>query len=89
MAFKGCEPADINLFKDKLRACLGEGNLKQGESIFFYWLPGERLTISKDAVTVSMQSADIWRRLLDVYIDPQLSVSPELVKNIEGNIPLL
>ena len=90
-AFRGCERTSIDQFKASLRSCLGDGNLKKDGTISFYWQPEGKLLMSSDdgKNVITLQLTEISKRLLDIYIHYEHSVSPELVKSIETNIPLL
>mmetsp|Transcript_25395 Transcript_25395/g.34941 ORF Transcript_25395/g.34941 Transcript_25395/m.34941 type:complete len:243 (-) Transcript_25395:1133-1861(-) len=86
-AFKDCGADSVQAFKDTLSKSLGPGNLKKDETITFYWLPKGTLAMFKDDSAIHfLQSPEIARKLLDVYIRRGTSVSPELVDSIESNI---
>lgn len=84
-AFVGCDKAGIEQFKTALRESIGLHGVTAGEEIIYYWLKGGGLIIVKNGVAGSiMKNKEIEKRLLDVYVDPKLSVSPDLVKCIQN-----
>lgn len=86
-AFVGCNQEGINLFKDKLREVVGTAGMKVGETVTFYWVKGGGIIIAKNNLCGGiMRNTEIEKRLLDVYIDPSRTVSPDLVKCIQSYI---
>lgn len=82
-AFVGCKPANIVTFKNSLGKIVDESGVKSGEEIHFYWLDNGDFTVSRNGImgdTFNLE--EINHRLLEVYIDPRRTVSPELSKSI-------
>ena len=57
-----------------------------GESVTFYWIKGGGIIIARNnTIGGIIRNNEIEKRLLDVYIDPSRSVSPDLVKCIQNH----
>lgn len=76
-AFSDLSVADIAAFKQSMREVLTDG-VKQGEEFQFYWMADGSLLISKDRKIATVQSTAISKRLLEVYVEPNRTVSKEL-----------
>jgi hypothetical protein len=86
-AFAGCDPAAVTQFKTVLRDSIGAGGMNVGDEITYYWLKGGGIVIAKNGVAGGMmRNKEIEKRLLDVYVDPSRTVSPDLVKSIQSHI---
>ena len=84
-AFSTCDPALTKQFKDTLHLAVGDHGMKVGEVVEFTWLTGGGLVISSRGKTEGVFfGVDIEKRLLEVYLDPKISVSPSLLKSIDG-----
>jgi len=82
-AFAGCNPISVDIFKKSLGKIVDESGVKQDEEIFFYWLDNGDFTVSRNGVIGDTFNIDeINHRLLEVYIDPKRTVSPELSQSI-------
>ncbi len=82
-AFAGCNPAHIETFKTSLGQVVDDTGVKQGEEIFFYWLNNGDFTVARNGkLGDTFNINEINLRLLEVYIDPKRTVSPELSKSI-------
>ena len=83
-AFAGCNQTSVDIFKESLGKIVDDTGVKQGEEIFFYWLDNGDFTVSRNGkLGNTFNIAEINQRLLEVYIDPKRTVSPELAKSIE------
>lgn len=81
-AFKGCSPDGISKFAKMMTDAVGNDGCKIGEEINFYWMEGGGLFIDKAGTKAYVvQDAEIERRLMEVYLDPSRTVSPDLVKS--------
>ena len=84
-AFVGCKPENIETFRASLGKIVDDKGVKQGEEIFFYWLENGDFTVSRDGKLGNTFNIDeINQRLLEVYIDPKRTVSPELSQSIHN-----
>jgi hypothetical protein len=84
-AFTGC---DASVFKSALSASIGKEGCKDGDEISFMWIGQDSMLITKNgsfAETVSGQG-DVCNRLLNVYLNPTMAVSAELVNSVTDNI---
>ena len=86
-AFTGCDKEEIRVFKDALSQEVGEGGLKKGETLAFYWLGKNGLEIKKnDSAGKIFIQQEIGKRLLGVYLDPEKTVSRELVETVASTL---
>lgn len=86
-SFVGCSQDGIDLFKDALRSIVGKAGLALGQEMTFYWLRGGGLVIAKDGeIAEVIYYPELEKRLLEVYIDPNRSVSPDLINCISAHI---
>jgi hypothetical protein len=81
-AFKGCNAAGIAKFGTIMTDAIGGNGCKVGEEVTFYWIEGGGLYIDKAGTKAYVvQDAEIEKRLIEVYLDPTRTVSPDLVKS--------
>ena len=81
-AFKGCNTEGIAKFGAVMTDAIGGGGCKVGEEVTFYWVEGGGLYIDKAGTKPYMvKDPEIEKRLIDVYLDPARTVSPDLVKS--------
>jgi len=86
-AFKDCDPIDVAIFKEALRKSIGENGMKVNEEVTFYWVNDNELVVSKSGNPIqNLQSSQLSIRLLDVYINPNTTVSPELLSSVKLNL---
>lgn len=86
-AFEGLPAAEIEKFRKTLADTVGDAGMKAGEQVVFTWLSGGGLMISTTADNAScISSPALEQRLLEVYLDPKRTVSPELVKCVNQHI---
>ena len=86
-SFRDCNPISVQHFKTALNLSLGADGMKQGEEVIFVWHNGGGLSIVVNGATKEFISdREIEKRLLEVYIDPKRTVSPELVKCLRDSI---
>ena len=79
-AFKGCDEMTVKTFQDKLGDIIGE-SIKKDDEIAFYWTSLNDIAISKngsEAIPCRIHSAEVAKRLLEIYVDPAKTVSKEL-----------
>jgi hypothetical protein len=82
-AFIGCSPANVEIFKTSLGKIVDHTGVKQGEELYFYWLENGDFTVARNGVMGDTFNIDeINKRLLEVYIDPKRTVSPQLSTSI-------
>lgn len=83
-AFKGCNPEGIARFGAVMTEAVGENGCKVGDEVSFYWLEGGGLAIDRAGTKpYVVRDAEIERRLLEVYLDPARTVSPDLLKSFK------
>jgi len=83
-AFQGCNAEAVSNFKTILSSSIGSNGMKVGEEITFYWLKTGGLLFEKDGETSEViNDPEIEKRLLEVYVDPSRTVSPELVNSFK------
>jgi hypothetical protein len=80
-AFKGCNAEGTAKFSKLLGDAVGAQGCKVGEEVNFYWLEKGGLYISRGGTDYFLSDPEIERRLLEVYVTPARTVSPELVKS--------
>ena len=86
-SFKGLDTALTNKFKDQLREAVGPNGFATGNTLEFFWLNGGGLVISVQGdIKGIFFGKEIEKRLLEVYIDSQRTVSPELVTSLTGHL---
>ena len=87
-AFKGCDTVVVDKFKKAYGEAVGVDGMKKGESCTFIWLNGSGgLVVEKNGVVTPLAtSAELEKRLLQVYLQPKQAVSPELVKCIKDHV---
>lgn len=86
-AFVGCNADSVGKFKSILRESIGENGMKVGEEIMFFWLKDGGLAFEKGGkLSDVINDTEVEKRLLEVYVDPKRSVSPELVKSFHKYI---
>jgi hypothetical protein len=90
-AFKGCNPSDVDNFKKTFGEAVGATGMKKGDSCTFIWLNGNGgLVVEKNGViTPVAKSPEIEKKLLQVYLQPSIAVSPELVSCLREKLVLL
>ena len=63
------------------------GTIQKGEELSFVWLEDQSLAIAHERkLTEVINTPDLAKRLLNVYLDPKRAVSPELVNTLGANI---
>ncbi len=86
-AFKGIDPNEIAIFKVSLGKTVGSDGMKTGETVNFFWMDGGGLMITKDGKPPQTLRSDVLeKRLLEVYVDPKICVSRELVASIDSHL---
>jgi hypothetical protein len=89
-AFKGLPADEVAKFKAALAATVGDAGLKVGEEIGFYWLNPNGLVITKNGdVGDVLVNDDLCLRLLGVYLDPKITICPELLASVDTNVQSL
>jgi hypothetical protein len=83
-SFDGFQAAEIEPFKKYLDAIVEADGLIIGDRIEISWLKNGGVCISKNGKisTCFGRKKDIEVRLLEVYLDPKRSVTPDLIKSI-------
>jgi hypothetical protein len=87
-AFAGCDKAAVDSFKKAFAEAVGSAGMKKGESFTFMWAgAGGGLALQKNgAVSIVVNNANIENKLLEVYLSPSKTVSPELCACIKQHI---
>lgn len=86
-AFVGLEASEVAIFKEALRLAVGPTGILDKENIGFSWLAGGGMAITRNGeVKAVVQSAVVEKRLLEVYVNPKLAVSKELLDSISANV---
>lgn len=79
-AFKACSQSSTDDFLAVLKKVAGEKGMKSAEELHFTWLNGGGLTVSKrDEIQTISQNNELETHLLNIYINPEGSVSINLV----------
>jgi hypothetical protein len=85
-AFKGCKQESIDVFKKSLKESINVNGVKKGDEIVFYWLQQNLVIAVNGEVKNMIYSSEIYKRLLEVYIDPKYTVSNELSTCLENHL---
>jgi hypothetical protein len=87
-AFKGCDQVAVEEFKSVFSELITAG-IKEKDEFVFYWLDNGDVLVSLNGQIGNVLSyKELNKRLLEVYIDPKRTVSPELLHSLEHNIQL-
>ena len=82
-SFKDCDPITYTKFLDILQSAIGSDGMKPGKVIEFHWLHGGGLLVAIDGEYKGyFDDNTIEKRLLEIYIDPHRTVSPEFVNDL-------
>lgn len=85
-ALKGCDQVAVEDFKKGFSELITTG-IKEKDEFVLYWLDNGDVLVSMNGQTGSVLSnKGLNKRLLEVYIDPKRTVSPELLHSLEHNI---
>ena len=87
-AFAGCDKAAVDSFKKAFAEAVGSAGMKKGESFSFMWAgAGGGLALQKNGVvSIVANNASIESKLLEVYLSPTKTVSPELCACVKQHI---
>ena len=87
-AFKGCDQVAVEDFKTVFSELITAG-IKEKDEFVFYWLDNGDVVVSMNGqIGNVLPHKELNKRLLEVYIDPKRTVSPELLHSLEHNIQL-
>ncbi len=82
-SFIGCNPEAVKKMLQSLTDSIGPKGLFPGDIIEYHWLNGGGVLMSvRGEFKSTFFDPEIERRLLEVYIDPSRTVSPELYSDI-------
>ena len=83
--FKDCNREGYLNLKNAIGSSIGD-NIKTGDEITFYWVGTDKIIVYMNGVKGgSVSDASVARRLLDIYVDPSMTVSKELVHSLDQN----
>lgn len=87
-ALVGCDKDAIIDFRDALDKVIdAKEGLRKGDVIHFDWPKAGGLVVSSDSYICSgIENSGLAKRLLEVYVDDNRTVSKDLVKCIKDNI---
>jgi hypothetical protein len=84
--FKGLPPDKVNEFRLQMIAALGDDPLQAGDEVMFVWLEGGGLKIVRPGKLGGfIRYEPVERRLLEAYLDPVSSISPQLLNSYLEN----
>jgi len=86
-AFKGLSKEVIDDFKKSMGESIGDVSVSKGDEFVFYWMDNGDVAFTKNGVFGEpLRFPDLNMRLLEVYIDPTRTVSPELATCVDKHI---
>lgn len=89
-AFVGVDPEKFQTFISLIKKTLGSKGMSPTDLVVFHFMKNGDLVLEKNGVQLgSLNLNEISRRLMDVYIDPNRTVTPDLEVSIESNIEVV
>lgn len=85
-AFKGCDQVAVEEFKTVFSELITAG-IKEKDEFVLYWLDNGDVLVSMNGQLGNVLPNKVLnKRLLEIYIDPKRTVSPELLHSLEHNL---
>ena len=89
-AFEGTPKRVYRQFTDSLKLALEDDRIQSGQEIAFYWLDDGDVMITKDGDVCGQTTQDDANfKLLLAFLDEDVSISKDLVKNVKEHIPIV
>eukprot|EP01041_Mallomonas_annulata_P014525 gene14525-30917_t len=86
-AFNECNKKDSDAFTTALVEAMGDSGMKAGEELSYCWLEKGGLILARNGEQKNtISNPIIEKHLLEVYLDPKRTVSPELLQCLEAHI---
>ena len=86
-SFAGLPQETIDYFASQMVSALGDGGMKKNDEVVFVWMGNGLVHIIKNGKIGSVIRNDSTaRRLLEVYLSSERTVSPQLVASFKENV---
>lgn len=84
--FADVDPAKFKPFHDLVERVFGSTGATTADVVAFYFMENGDLFLSRNGVPQgSVNFPEVSQRLMDIYVDPKITVAPELPVSIEQN----